>query len=252
MEIIWHGTASIELRAQSGKILFDPFIPLKGSPVTVKIEEFDGFEDIFITHGHFDHVASLPEIYGRNPEVKIYCTQTPYNTLIKKGIPRENLVLLNFGDEVCVQGFKIRLLHGKHSKLPKLTPKRVCGYLTSSARGNIPYLIRENRVCRENGETAFYDIEAEGKSISILGSLNLRKDEQYPTERDLAIMAYNGWKDNLPPAVAIIERLNPKKVFLDHYDNTFPPLTGEIDLAPVLEKYADRVRALERNKVEVI
>ena len=119
MEVIWHGTASIELRAQSGKILFDPFIPLKGSPVTVKIEEFDGFEDIFITHGHFDHVASLPEIYGRNPEVKIYCTQTPYNTLIKKGIPRGNLVLLNFGDEVCVQGFKIRLLHGKHSKLPK-------------------------------------------------------------------------------------------------------------------------------------
>lgn len=65
-------------------------------------------------------------------------------------------------------------------------------------------------------------------------------------------MAYNGWKDNLPPAVRVIERLQPKKVFLDHYDDTFPPLTGKIDLAPILEKYAGKVKPLINNEKEIL
>ena len=31
-----HGTAAIELECDSGRILFDPFVPLKGSDVNVK------------------------------------------------------------------------------------------------------------------------------------------------------------------------------------------------------------------------
>lgn len=110
----------------------------------------------------------------------------------------------------------------------------------------------ENRRCKEKGETVFYDIEAEGKRIDILGSLNLRDDAEYPTGCDLLIMAYNGWKDNLPPAVRVIERLQPKKVFLDHYDDTFPPLTGKIDLAPILKKYAGKVKPLINNEKEIL
>lgn len=40
MEIKWHGTASIEMKNQTGRILFDPFVPLKGSAVPVKIEDY--------------------------------------------------------------------------------------------------------------------------------------------------------------------------------------------------------------------
>ena len=49
MKIIWHGTASIELINKQGRILFDPFVPLRHSTVPVRIEEFDGFTDVFIT-----------------------------------------------------------------------------------------------------------------------------------------------------------------------------------------------------------
>ena len=85
MKLIWHGTASIELVSSSGRLLFDPFVPLKGSSVPVRIADFDGFTDIFVTHGHLDHIGSLPEIVRRNPEVRIYCTQTPFRTLLGKG-----------------------------------------------------------------------------------------------------------------------------------------------------------------------
>ena len=65
MYLIWHGTASIEIGHSGGRLLFDHFVPLSGSPVPVTIEEFDGFTDILVTHGHLDHIADIPQIVRR-------------------------------------------------------------------------------------------------------------------------------------------------------------------------------------------
>ena len=137
-KIIWHGTASVELISDCGRILFDPFVPLKGSPVPVKIDDFDGFTDIFVTHGHFDHITSLPEIVQRNPKTLIHCTKTPYRTLARKGVDRKNLHLLHYGDTLKVNGFQLSVLHGRHAILPKATLKRLVYILKHPAKGNIP------------------------------------------------------------------------------------------------------------------
>ena len=52
MDLIWYGTASVEAVCGEGKLLFDPFVPLKGSSVKVGIEEYDGFSAVFLTHCH--------------------------------------------------------------------------------------------------------------------------------------------------------------------------------------------------------
>lgn len=250
MKFIWHGTASVELISDCGSILFDPFVPLKGSTVPVKIEDFDGFSDVFVTHGHFDHIESLPEIVKRNPETLIHCTKTPYRTLLRKGIAEKNMQMIRFGEEQIVNGFQLRIIHGKHAILPKATKERVTYILNHPARRNIPFILRENRVCVENDETVFYQIKADDKTICLMGSMNLRDEIEYPTGADLLILPYNGWEDNFPPAVRIIERLKPKRVLLDHYDDTFPPLTMPLNLKPILDKYGDLVMAMELGKVE--
>ena len=252
MRLIWHGTAAIELVSGSGRILFDPFVPLSGSQVPVELKDFDGFTDIFITHGHTDHISDLPRIIERNPGARVYCTKTPFETLIGKGLDGKNLVLLNYGDVTERNGFRIRALHGRHAELPKLSAARLSYMLSSPARRNIPYILREHLRCRENGETLFYQIEAEGRTLSLMGSLNLRPDIRYPTGADLLILPYNGWEDNFPPAVRIMERLRPKRAVLDHYDDTFPPVTMPIDLSPILRKYPETLTALEPGRaVEV-
>ena len=251
-KIIWHGTASVELISDFGRILFDPFVPLKGSPVPVNIEDFDGFTDVFVTHGHFDHIASLPEIVKRNPQILIHCTKAPYRTLLRKGVDRKNLHLLHYGDKLTVNGFQISVLHGKHAILPKATIKRLIYILKHPAKGNIPFILRENRVCVEDDETVFYKIEANEKTICLMGSMNLRDEIEYPVEADLLILPYNGWEDNFPPAVRVIEQLRPKRVLLDHYDDTFPPLTMPLDLGPILEKYEGKVKEMRMGEVEEV
>ena len=108
MKLIWHGTASVEIVCSSGRILFDPFVPLKGSEVQVKLEDFDGFTDIFLTHGHFDHILSIPEIVRRNPSALVYGTKTPCETLQRKGVGQKNLVRIEYGQILQIKGFTIR------------------------------------------------------------------------------------------------------------------------------------------------
>ena len=187
MDLIWHGTASVEMICGEGKLLFDPFVPLKGSPIKVSIDEYDGFSDIFVTHCHLDHVVDLPEIAKRNPAVTIHCTQTPYAALRRKGVSEKNLSLLRYGDTRRVNGFTVRVFHGKHAILPKLDRRRLASWIKSSARGNIPYVLKEYIACRENDETVCYQVEAEGKTLVLLGRMNLRAEADYPTGADVLV-----------------------------------------------------------------
>lgn len=253
MHLIWHGTACVEIvsdqNSAGSRILFDPFVPLAGSDIPVKIEDFDGFTDIFITHGHFDHISNLPEIVKRNPNVKIYCTQAPRATLIRKGVDSRNIVLLHYNDLVKTGAFKVKALHGRHAVLPRPGFKRLAYILKSPARSNIFHIAREHLACAEKDETLFYRIEAEGKTICIMGSLNLRDEIKYPTGADLLVLPYNGWEDNYPPAVKAIRRLKPKMVVLDHYDDSFPPLTQPLDLQPLMKRSKGRIKAMQLDEI---
>ena len=252
MHLIWHGTASVEVVCSSGRMLFDPFVPLKGSTSDVGIGDFDGIPFIFVTHGHIDHIVSIPEIVRRNPSVAVYCTRTPFRTLAGKGVPEENLRQIEYGQVLRVGGFTIEVFHSRHAVLPKPGLPYAVSMLRSPYRGNLPYILREHLRCRENGESVFYQVEADGRSLSLMGSLNLREDTGYPVGADLLVLPYNGWEDNYPPAVRAIERLSPKRVVLDHYDDTFPPVTQPVDLSPILHRYAGLVTPLQPGKEEQI
>ncbi len=61
MEIIWFGTATLSISSGGESILFDPFLPLNAELPAPSIEELAALGDIFITHGHFDHLMHVPQ-----------------------------------------------------------------------------------------------------------------------------------------------------------------------------------------------
>lgn len=229
MNITWYGTASIAIHSEQNKLLFDPFIPLKGSTIPTSLSDYKGFENILITHGHLDHIVSLPEIYKQN-HAKIYCSKTPYHTLKNKGIPATDLVQIAPGNQLVFGDVKVTVYKGRHVKFDKET---ITGVLRSkrlhSYKENIPYLFRENRRCRENGETLFFDVKTGDKHIFVMGSLGLDEAERYPTDCDVLVLPYQGCSDLLHPALHIIDILKPKKILLDHWDDTFPPVSKTVD-----------------------
>lgn len=248
MEIIWHGTAAVEIRAAAGRLLFDPFFPFPGAEFSADSGEYDGFDHILVTHGHFDHVMSIPQIIRRNPGTVVHCTAAPYHTLRKKGVAADDLELIDLGQEYGICGFQVRTYHGSHARLLSGALKKGWRILRAGHLDNLPRMVKECLVCPEKGETVFYQIEAEGKTLCLMGSLNLRQDVDYPTGADALILPYNGWDDNLPPATRVLERLRPKRVLLDHFDDAFPPLTGPVDLAPLLAACPGRVEPLELHR----
>ena len=64
MKVQWYGTAAASVITENSKILFDPYIPMKGSEVKTTADDYSGFKDIVITHAHIDHAGSIAELYA--------------------------------------------------------------------------------------------------------------------------------------------------------------------------------------------
>ena len=238
MKLIWYGTASIVLESRGKRILIDPFVPLKRSKVKTRLTDYLGYRDILVTHGHFDHISDIPALAERAPKAKIYCTKTPCETLVKEGVPRHNIRLIRAGESFTVNGFYVRTYQSRHADLEVAGDVVFSGRLFKYAVG-LPSLLNKHLSFNENGETLMFEILADDKRLLILGSMNLADNVKYPESCDVLVLPYVGYKDNLKQAEMIISRLNPKKVILDHWDDTFPPLTSTVDTSDIESRYDD-------------
>ena len=231
MKLKWYGTATILLEQNGTQLLFDPFLPLSKKVFVPHINELSAMENIFVTHGHLDHIVDIPAIakHGKGKTL-VYCTEKPCEVLMSKGLEEKHIQKIAPGDDLIIGPFKLRVLKGKHITFDKglvirtfLSPRVLLNW------GNFRYMLKENKKCVEAGETVVYDINTEDKHILLLGSLNLDDNTEYPTGADLLIMPLQGRSDVNKYAMQFIDRLQPKKVLLDHFDNTFPPISSTVN-----------------------
>ena len=238
MNITWLGTACLLLEADVERILFDPFLELRGGEHPGALEDYLKEETIFITHGHFDHLYFIPEILEKG-DATVFCTDCPARTLEKYAEDTQNVVKIRIGDEISIGDVRIKALQGRHIVFDKrlvkhiLNPRRLL-----KNGGNLPFLFWANRAFQEKGETVAYHIRAEGKEILLFGSLNLDPETVYPEKVDLLILPYQGSCELEKEAERFIRRLQPKRILLTHFDDAFPPLSRNVDTRP-LKKMMD-------------
>ena len=240
MKITWYGTASILLESEGERLLFDPFVELAGASNPNSLEDFVQETDICITHVHVDHLFFIPEILEQ-ADATVFATRAVMNTLEGWVEDTGCLVEVEPGYSWRQGNMRITVLKGKHTSFcaktvfRKLLNPRLLRYFR-----NALFLAWAHPRFPEKGETAAYQIEAEGKRILLLGSMELDPDTVYPENADLLILPYQGKENMAEAAMEIVERLKPARILLDHFDDAFPPVSEEVDTRPFKKAMDER------------
>ena len=259
MTIEWMTTAALVIKEQELVIAFDPFLELQlpgirlhtdagkeysaGSPA----DRYRQASHVFVTHGHFDHILSIPEIY-RGSGAVIHSTRTPLRSLRKSGVPEKQLSLICPGDIVRLRCgpdgtglVEVEAFQGRHCRFDAgIIRKTVLSKRFFRYPGRMLKIAALSCRFRENGEILVYEIRCGGKRIQIMGSMNLDPAVDYPGEADLLILPLQGRSDQDTYALGIVERLRPRRVLLDHYDDSFPPMSSRVDTAGFEKNLAER------------
>jgi L-ascorbate metabolism protein UlaG (beta-lactamase superfamily) len=228
MNITWFGTATLSFSHEGQSILFDPFLPMNHELPSPEIDELAALGDVFITHGHFDHLMDVPKLVQAGT-ARVYCSEIAANTLLREGLPQNKIITVMPGDVIENGPFTIKVFRGAHIRfdLP-LIIRTLLGRRTRSNFKQFKTVSRQAKLYPK-GEVLVYQIEAGGKKVLHMGSLNLDPAETYPTESDLLTIPFQGRSDLNTYALTIISRLKPKALYLHHFDDSFPPVSDTIN-----------------------
>ncbi len=230
LEITWLGTATILLNVDGEKILFDPFFRMNKKLEKPPLSQFTGVDYIFNTHPHFDHLCDMPEIL-HNSDAKFYGTPTAYMRLETYGTDVEkNVEIICPNEEIQTKNTKILAHRTRHVKndigiILKTAMRIIFKFQFSKAFK----VLETHHKFHMNGDILAFEIRAEGKTILIFGSAGCDENANLPKDVDILIWPFQGRCNMAKYSLPIIEKINPKVVILDHFDNAFPPITGNIN-----------------------
>ena len=227
MKLRWFGTATISYTQNGQTIIFDPFCGRNKKLGCVSFRELAAQGDIFITHGHFDHLADVPLILAEN-EAVVYCSQPTADTLISQGVPHERVKAVRPGQILTVGHFNIHVFQGKHINFDSKLILRTFFNL-----GLLRYFASFIRILKINSkfpesQTLIYVIEADSKKIMHMGSLNLADGKVYPQDPDILALPFQGRSDLETYALSFVEKIRPKTIYLHHFDDAFPPVSSSV------------------------
>ena len=232
MILRWTNTASLLLSEDDTVIAFDPFLGMFPDQPESEREEllklYREAKNVFVTHGHFDHIASFAEIY-KDTNTKIYATATPVASLKRDGLDEKNLVTIRPGQAFRIGPFRIDVYHSKHCNFDTgIVLKTVFNRRMVKMFPQMRKISALRKAYPENGEIVFYDIRCKDKHLQILGSMNYDETVSCPKDADLLILPLQGRSDQDTYALRIVDRFRPKRILLDHYDDSFPPMTSPL------------------------
>ncbi|MEW5785874.1 MAG: MBL fold metallo-hydrolase [Bacillota bacterium] len=237
MEIKWYGTATFCFSHQDSSILCDPFLPMNKLLPSPSVDELSTLGDILITHGHFDHLIDVPKLAAAG-EAMIFCSEEAAATLLREGVKENRIVAVKPGDQFEKGVFRITVYRGAHIHFDRLLIMRtLLNRRVFEHRKNIRTLLKESRRYLQ-GEVLVYLIEADGKRILHMGSLNLAENEDYPISVDLLTLPFQGRSDLDDYALAFVRRLEPRALFMHHFDDSFPPVSSTVDTGKFVENMA--------------
>jgi L-ascorbate metabolism protein UlaG (beta-lactamase superfamily) len=228
MQLRWLGTAGFELRSGRTAVLIDPYFTRnpRSTPVqNLRPADFPDAQAIFITHGHFDHIYDVPAIVALTG-APVYASPLVCQSLAAKGVPWNKLRPRWGGETDEVGPFRFTAVPARHVTFD-------AHLVFSTLLHSLPHLADLSRLGPSHypcGQVLGWFIEVEGKRLFDMGSACLPWDLN--AEVDVYMVPVQGRTDICSVAAGLVQRVRPSIVIPHHYDDFYPPLSRDVDLAP--------------------
>jgi L-ascorbate metabolism protein UlaG (beta-lactamase superfamily) len=245
-ELTWLGTAGFRVRNGDKAFLIDPYLsrnrrarPIQG----LGPKDISQGGQIFISHGHFDHILDVPGIATRLG-AKVFCHSTQARSLVRDGLG-PGLVVEVEGDGQLFEfgSFSARADFSRHIKFD--LPLIIKTLLRINIR--LPALLPLTREYPP-GQVLSWRFQFPGISIRHFGSAGYTQEEleNLAQERtDMIMIPLQGHSRICDIALEHVRILRPKKVIAHHQDDFFPPISQEVDIEPFLRGMSSEFPEIE-------
>lgn len=203
IEITWLGHSTFQFQLATGEtILTDPW--LEGNPKFPPGFVVTRVDAILVTHGHFDHIASVIDL-NKKFEPAVVAIYEVASWLAAKGV--KNTIGMNKGGTTTVAGISATMTHALHSSSIQDGDQLIYGGEAASYVITFP-----------DGRRAYF-----AGDTTVFGDMRIIADLYEP---ELIFLPIGDLYTMSPKEAALACRMmRPKKVIPMHW-GTFPPLVG--------------------------
>ena len=249
VRLSWLGVAGWEIAFGDRSILFDPYLsrmPYAGEaggldprlplrPDRAVVEEVAERnlagppELVLLSHGHFDHVADVPQLLAREAwkksRIRTVCDETVRHLLTAMETPRkrvDDVIQVTGGEYLQFDGYTVEVFRSLHSQLPDH------GYFAPGRKVSPP---RRPSTLGDlvEGDTLAYHVSIDGgPGILLMGASNFVERELVGARPDVALIPMTSHS----AVHRYVERLlvtvgDPPLLIPTHHDDMTTPLTAQ-------------------------
>jgi L-ascorbate metabolism protein UlaG (beta-lactamase superfamily) len=236
MEITWWGTASFRISTDKNVFLIDPYLsrnpaarplqPLGPADVT------DG-DQIFLSHGHFDHVYDVPAMASRIGSA-VYCSGLTADNLVRAGLKPDQVHAVPYDNFTCnFNGYRAQAFFSRHVRFDLRL------ILRTLARIN--FRLFRYRPLQRNypaGQVLSWRFIIDGFAVHHFGSAGSSEEELAKIAQqhtDLLLVPLQGHTRICDIALKYVDILQPDLVIPNHQDDFYPPISMEVDIDPFVK-----------------
>ncbi len=246
MKLRWLGTAGFEVEANDQVFLIDPYLsrnPQARPAQNLQPEDISKAGQIFITHGHFDHLCDVPNIMARST-ASVYCSEIAASTLVRAGVNSNRInVIKTDGYLADFGGYRAQAFFSRHIKfdLP-LIAKRLLRAGTQYRRlSKIIKAYPKGQVLSWRFTINEYTMHHFGSG----GSTNKELERLSAFPLDLLLVPLQGHTHICDIAFQYVRVLQPRLVIPIHQDDFYPPVSKTVDIQPFVKQVREHCPGTE-------
>ncbi|MFH1150193.1 MAG: MBL fold metallo-hydrolase [Actinomycetota bacterium] len=228
----WLGTAGFRVEHGGEVFLIDPFLSrnAESRPVLdLSPADLSDARYIFISHGHFDHLADVPEIAGLSG-ARVFCSSVAAATLHKKGVPSNQVTVLSGQERTVLDGMEVSTTPTPHIRFDLPLVARTL----PRALRELPRLLPEVRGWPA-GPVLVFTFDFDGFRVVHAGSLGLKAGDPLVSDirgADIFIPTLQGHSYICRRAAELTADVRPRAVVPQHHDDFYPPISRTVNLEP--------------------